>query len=78
MPVGEYDYLLRLYRRFEVTEVLPEWSQIPDRCLWLEMVDEDEEVVLRLDMKSAKMTGTQTDRGFKIPLDHYSMHVQEN
>lgn len=75
--VGDYDFLLRLYRRRSPSSVLPEWDQIPPQCLWLEQVDEENEVVLRLDMKSAKMWGTRTPRGWQIPLDHYSMHEQE-
>lgn len=76
--VGDYDPLLRLYRRREPATVLPEWDHIPDRCQWLELVDDDEEIVLRLDMKSARMWGQRTPRGWKIPLEHYTSYEQEN
>lgn len=79
MPVGDYDFLLRLYRRFEPSAVLPEWDQIPERCQWIELVDDEEEVVLRIDMKSARMRGSRNQRGqWVLDLDHYTAYTQEN
>lgn len=78
MGVGDYDPLLRLYRRDHPDSVLPEWDQIPDRCQWVELVDTEEEIVLRIDMRSARMLGSRNSRGqFVLDLDHYTMYEQE-
>lgn len=79
MPVGDYDPLLRLYRRFEPSSVLPEWDTIPDRCQWVELVDDEEEIVLRIDMKSARMRGSRNRRGqWALDLDHYTEYTKEH
>lgn len=75
VPVGDYDPILRLYRRREPDDYLPEWDQIPDTCLWIELVDDDEETVLRIPMTSARMSGSRSTRGgWNLPLDHYEEH----
>lgn len=78
IPVGDYDYLLRLYRRHEPDSVLPEWDSIPEQCQWIELVDDEEEIVLRLDMKSARMRGRRNRQGrWTLDLDHYTVYEKE-
>ena len=78
--LGNLDPLLRLYRREEPAETLMghEWAEIKDSVDWIEMVDADEHIVLRISMKSAKMSGRATRHGWRIPLDHYTVYEQEH
>lgn len=79
--IGDLDPMLRLYRRRRCSETFyaHEWEDIKDSADWIEQVDDDEETVLRIDMKSAKMLGHKSGNGeWTVLLDHYSIHEQEH